>query len=437
MTKEAIIIFTRIPIPNKTKTRLMPCYTGLECAKLHACFLKDILMECEKAEKDIYIFYEDSGTLSVLENIIGNQFPFFAQEGADLGTRMHNAIEKILSQDYKNYVLIGTDIPELKSKTLEDAFLKLKESDVVLGPTYDGGYYLIGGNQSIPEAFDDIEYGNETVIQSTTDHLIKSGYKVILLDKICDVDTPNDVLQLRTRDLQNFTGHYLKNNPKISVIIPIYNESSTIHKLLDEIKKLQDCEIIFVDGGSTDDTLEIIGNNHIIISSQKGRANQMNAGALASNGNVLFFLHCDSELPPNPIDEIKNVIRTYRWGCFGIAFHSYSIELLVCRFVSNHRIKDRKVVFGDQGIFIQRDLFFEIGMFPSLPIMEDYQLSLTLKARKEKIGLTKHRIYTSPRRFEGDFINRLQIMWKMNRLRSMYRKGIDINKIAKLYKDIR
>ena len=76
-------------------------------------------------------------------------------------------------------------------------------------------------------------------------------------------------------------------------------------------------------------------------------------------------------------------------------------------------------------------------MFPDLPIMEDYQLSLTLKERNEKLGMTKKRIYTSDRRFPKGTIPKLKLMWQMNRLRKMYRSGVDVNKIAKLYKDIR
>jgi len=95
------------------------------------------------------------------------------------------------------------------------------------------------------------------------------------------------------------------------------------------------------------------------------------------------------------------------------------------------------VMFGDQGIFIERDLFFEIGMFPDMPILEDYQLSVTLRERGIRLGMTKHRIYTSDRRFEGNTIEKLRLMWLMNRLRAMYRKGVPIEKIASLYADVR
>ena len=225
---------------------------------------------------------------------------------------------------------------------------------------------------------------------------------------------------------------------KISIIIPIYNEEKTIEKLLNSLKPLKErCEILFVNGGSTDSTVERIGDEYPVYDSPKGRAKQMNYGARLSTGDVLFFLHCDSEVPQTALEEIEEVMENHRVGCFGIAFHSWHFFMFTCRVISNHRIKDRKVMFGDQGIFIERNLFFEVGMFPEIPIMEDYQFSLTLKERGIKIGIAKHRIYTSDRRFEGNTIDKLRVMWKMNRLRAMYRDGVAPEKIALLYRDIR
>lgn len=223
---------------------------------------------------------------------------------------------------------------------------------------------------------------------------------------------------------------------KVSIIIPVFNEEKTIRRLLGTLEPVKDkAEILFVDGGSTDRTLSLIAGEYTVLQGAKGRARQMNLGAEKSSGDVLFFLHCDSELPRDAVEQIEAVMQRYRAGCFGIAFHSKNIWMKCCQIISNHRIKDRKVMFGDQGIFIRRKLFFEIGGFPDLPIMEDYQFSLTLKEMGVRIGIAGKRIYTSDRRFKRG--RRLLVMWKMNRLRAMYRRGVDIEKIADLYKDVR
>ena len=225
---------------------------------------------------------------------------------------------------------------------------------------------------------------------------------------------------------------------EVSIIIPTYNEETTIERLLETLEPLKGrCEILFVDGGSTDRTLKLLNGEYPVISSEKGRAKQMNRGAMASHGEVLFFLHCDSEVPANALEEIERVMQNYRAGCFGIAFHSYNFFMFTCRVISNHRVKDRKVMFGDQGIFVERELFMEAGMFPDMPILEDYQFSITLKEKGIRLGMTRSRIYTSDRRFQGNTVEKLKLMWLMNRLRAMYRDGVPVEEIARLYGDVR
>jgi uncharacterized protein len=223
---------------------------------------------------------------------------------------------------------------------------------------------------------------------------------------------------------------------EISIIIPVYNEETTILKFQESIKHLiGKCEILFVDGGSSDKTLELISPEFKVLHSSKGRANQMNFGAKKGSGDVLFFLHCDSELSKDVLEQIRKVMKNYRVGFFGITFNSKNILMNCCEVMSNFRAKYGKIMFGDQGIFIERKLFFEVGGFPKLPIMEDYQFSLNLKKKNIRVGITDKRIYTSDRRFING--GKLKVMWKMNRLRAMYRKGVDIEIINKLYKDIR
>lgn len=224
---------------------------------------------------------------------------------------------------------------------------------------------------------------------------------------------------------------------KISIIIPIYNEEATIKNTQAQLKALaRDIEVIFVDGGSKDNTPNMIIEPFRLVESEKGRANQMNKGAIESSGEVLFFMHCDSVLPRNADEEIKAVMKSYQAGYFGIKFDTNNLLMKGCQMMSNLRAK-HGIVFGDQGIFLKRELFFELGMFPKLPIMEDYQFSLNARAKGISFGRTKSRIITSDRRFSGSNFHRFKIMYKMNALRAKYRNGIDIELISKEYRDIR
>ncbi len=444
--KQAIIIFTRVPLPGKTKTRMMPCLTPGQCAKLHICFLKDIRKECERCGADIFVCHTPDGEKQVrlLKKILGEQKGYFGQQGENLGERMYRAFKEVFTRGYEECVLIGTDVPELRSGDLKRAFKVLKNRDVVFGRTRDGGYYLIGMKKARREAFGLDRYGHGAVLKDTVKALLRAGVTVGCTRTHRDMDTPSDLREYRKRMRgseglrHGETGRYVTGLTPISIIIPVYNEEKTIVKLQRQLRELRGkCEILFVDGGSTDRTLEFIEPEYTVIHSEKGRGKQMNAGAKASRGEILFFLHCDSELPPKPLSEIRRVMRDHEAGCFGIAFHSRNFFMLTCRVISNHRIRDRKVMFGDQGIFVDRALFFEAGMFPEIPIMEDYRFSLTLKEKGVKLGMTGKRIYTSDRRFPKGTIPKLKLMWKMNRLRKMFRNGIPIEKISDMYRDIR
>lgn len=442
--KRAVIVFTRVPIPGQTKTRMMPYLSARQCARLHDCFLKDIRAACEDVQADIFVYFTPEGRERLLYPMLGKEAIYFPQQGEGLGERMYHAIESVLQKGYEASVLIGTDVPEIRTEHLADAFALLEAKDVVFGPTIDGGYYLVGMKNPYREVFEKQTYGHGNVLENTIDRLQKQAFRVGCIGKLRDMDTREDLQEYRERmrdnpELQRTeTGRYLMRTSRISIIVPLYNEEKTIMQMQEQLKPYQSrCEIIFVDGGSTDRTLEMIDPVFRVIRSKKGRASQMNLGAQESHGDILFFLHCDSELPEYFLAEIRYVMKDYRAGCFGIAFHSKNFFMWTCRVISNHRIKDRKVMFGDQGIFIDRELFFEAGMFPELPIMEDYQFSLTLKEKGIKLGIAKHRIYTSDRRFPKGTIPKLRIMWKMNRLRKMYRDGVAIETIAQMYRDVR
>lgn len=444
--KRAIIIFTRIPLPGKTKTRMMPALSGRKCAALHTCFLKDIYAVCTETEADVFVDYAPEGAdqAEVLGDIFGSVPVFFRQQGDTLGERMYQGIRRVLDKGYQSCLLIGADIPELRPEHLRRAFEVLEERDIVFGKTVDGGYYLVGMKQPWKEAFGLERYGVSTVFEETLKRLEEREISVGYTAELQDMDTVEDLRGYRKRMRtdaflkKTCTGRYLAANSRISIIIPLYNEEKTVGQLQEQLRPLKSlCEIIFVDGESTDRTLEKLSPEFRLIRTQKSRSAQMNAGALASHGDVLFFLHCDSELPDRPLEQIREVMRDHQAGCFGIAFHSRNFFMFTCRVISNHRIRDRKVMFGDQGIFIDRELFFEAGMFPEIPVMEDYQLSLTLKERGVKLGITRKRIYTSDRRFPKGTLPKLKLMWKMNRLRKMYRDRVPIETIAELYQDVR
>ena len=433
---KAFIVFTRIPLEHKTKTRLLPYYTPKQCVGLHIAMLKDLARTLNGLDASVktYIYYLPEGDVSIIKNIFGDDKTYREQRGEDLGDKMYNAISEVLAEGAEAVSLSGTDIPMLLAEDIESSFTFLENNDIVLSPTEDGGYYLVG-----------MKKANKEIFENTKQKIKDMGLSLGTGKSHRDIDTKEDIkayydiMRTDADFRKTHTAKFLKENKSIAIIIPTYNEEDTIVSLMNQLDGIKDrCEIVFVDGGSTDKTLELIDESKFrLLHSKKGRNNQMNLGALSVEADILFFLHCDSVLPPHPLEEILDLMEKYRAGCFGIAFKSLSPLMFICRYISNHRVFDRKVMFGDQGIVIDRDLFMETGMYPDLPIMEDYQLSLTLKEKGVKLGMARHRIYTSARRFKGGPIRKLRLMWKMNRLRAKYRRGVNIEEISAMYKDVR
>ena len=222
---------------------------------------------------------------------------------------------------------------------------------------------------------------------------------------------------------------------KITMVIPIYNESRTIGRMLDQLDALPgDWDIRFADGGSSDDTLEQIGDRYPILPCPKGRANQMNFAAKDAT-EIIWFVHCDSFIPTDAYDQICTAVEDgAKWGCFHIGFDYKSPFMVYNTFMSNRRAR-KGIAFGDQGIWVRRDLFEEMGGFPSLPIMEDYEFSLRMGRAGIPITQLPGRIITSGRRYRGRCA--LIPAFQMVYLRHLYRKGVDIHEIARRYRDIR
>ena len=222
----------------------------------------------------------------------------------------------------------------------------------------------------------------------------------------------------------------------ISVIIPLVNEEEQLPALLDNLQKQRgDFEVLFVDGGSSDNSLSLIGERYCILKSTCGRATQMNLGAKNACGSILFFLHADSLPPSNFCCEIETLIATgAEAGCFPIKFSSQNPLMALCAAMSNFRARFRKIAFGDQGIFMTRALFEKIGGFPKIPLMEDYRMS-ELIAAETSLGMAKKAITTSARRFERGGV--IHTMWLMQKMQYLYRNGTAPEILAKIYRQRR
>lgn len=448
-TRRALILFTRVPEPGKTKTRLQPTLSAEECVKLHTAILKDVAAACGTVNADLFVcFTGPDRAPASFSALFPEGTAFFPQAGEGLGVRMERALRDVLEQGYRSALLFGSDVPEIEAEDLNSAFRILEQRDAVLGPTTDGGYWLIGLNAPSGAPFDVKEYSTDSVLTNTLDSMKAAGLTVGTVRERSDIDTPEDLNAFRERVRKNkalrgsHTAQFAREALRISVIVPMYNEEKLIGGFLEQLepfRKDPTLEFLLADGGSTDRTLERVPDGWTVLQTPKGRACQMNTAAEQSTGDVLFFLHVDSEVPEDFPEEIREVMGTDRFGCFGIAYRTKDWVMHTNSFYANHvRLRFQHIAFGDQGIFVDRDLFFKAGKYPELPIMEDLQFSMNLRDMGVCPKLTKKRIYTSDRRHpEKGAIKQLISLHQYPELRKMYREGVPIEEIAKRYEDIR
>jgi rSAM/selenodomain-associated transferase 2 len=231
--------------------------------------------------------------------------------------------------------------------------------------------------------------------------------------------------------------------PKISIIIPIVNEAGSIVKCLSALPKDSLLEFILVDGGSTDSTLSTIKqylNENVIsksskisvISSELGRAKQMNAGAKHACGSSLVFLHADSVVPNDFLKMLKafDCQNQKVWGRFDIRLSNPNFSYRVIETFINYRSVWTNIATGDQAIFVKRDVFENLGGFPDIPLMEDIAISKLLKNISSAYRI-KSRLQTSSRRWEKNgVITTVIFMWY---LRFSYFLGVSPEKLHKIY----
>lgn len=194
--KRAVICFTRVPKPGVTKTRLLPILTGNQCASLHTAFLQDLSSVYGQIKADLFVAYTDDPNWKMLKEIFPAATEFFPQEGADLGKKMYNALCRVLESGYEAVVLTGADLPLMTAAHLESGFAALAAADITLGPTSDGGYYLVGMKQPHRAVFENQSYGGATVLENTVAAANAAGLSVALAAACDDVDTPEDLKKL-------------------------------------------------------------------------------------------------------------------------------------------------------------------------------------------------------------------------------------------------
>ncbi len=226
----ALLIFVKYPDPSNVKTRLQSDLTSEDAASLYRAMVEDIVSRFKNVlNYDVILFFSPGNAGLKFENWLGNSFKYVTQQGEDLGEKMYNAFVWASEQSYQQAVLIGSDLPTLESGIIDDTFDKLANADVVLGPTVDGGYYLIGLKKPNKQIFKNIHWGTDVVFSETLKNVSRQKLAVTKIKMLRDLDTMTDVLRL-----WNFLK--LSNNEQIKTLPETYNVIKKIINNNEELK---------------------------------------------------------------------------------------------------------------------------------------------------------------------------------------------------------
>lgn len=219
----------------------------------------------------------------------------------------------------------------------------------------------------------------------------------------------------------------------VSIIVPVLNEEPLIAQAVRRLRRdFGDCELLVVDGGSTDGTVERLCADVRVLQTAPGRAHQMNEGARHSSGDVLWFVHADTVIAPSAMTQIRAALTDpdVVGGGLTLRFDARSRGLGYLAWTSNQRARRLHWIFGDQAMFVRRDVFDAIGGFPPVPVMEDLELSRRLHQRGRLVVLPATST-ASARRILAHGPWRMVIF--MQYLKALYFAGVSPQRIAGRY----
>jgi rSAM/selenodomain-associated transferase 2 len=225
--------------------------------------------------------------------------------------------------------------------------------------------------------------------------------------------------------------------PRFSIIVPTLNEASVLGDALEHLRGHDPHEVIVVDGGSSDGSADLARSAGVsVLTGVQGRAAQMNLGAAHATGEMLLFLHADCTLEPDSLDAAWRTLREYRVaaGCFRMRVRAEPWIYRMIDAAATARVRTTGLIYGDQGLFLTREMFDRVGGFPALRFMEDVFISFGLR-RLGRMRVAPATIHVSARRWQKQGPIRQSIRnWTLTALAAA---GVHPDKLAAYYPIVR
>ncbi len=194
-SSRCVLLFIKTPEKGKVKTRLSTHLNDEIILNLYRCFVADLIESLKMGEYTLVIAFYPVELEDKVISWLGTEHSYTPQVGRHLGERMENAFRESFLSGFSEVLVLGSDIPDLTPSAIDKAFEALRNHDAVIGPCFDGGYYLIGFTMKtfLPDIFKGIQWSTERVFKDTMGVFSKKGYKVYVLPKLRDIDRIEDL----------------------------------------------------------------------------------------------------------------------------------------------------------------------------------------------------------------------------------------------------
>jgi rSAM/selenodomain-associated transferase 2/rSAM/selenodomain-associated transferase 1 len=438
---------TSVPV----KTRLATTAGTEATGRLFRAFILDEIETMMGAGFQVLISLYPAGDGEAFRKWLGAMVATLPQTGEDLGERITSSLSEAMARVEGPVVTISSDVPDLPAGHVLEALRLLEGSDVVLASSSDGGFHLVAMRRDTvtEDLFGGVPWSTGRALAVVRERLEGRGLAVAEAQPWYDVDEGSDLDALRERLAENpsraprtwcvMEGGKTSppRNPWLSVVIPVLHEERTIGGTIERTLSTGgpgEVEVIVVDGDPRGSTLSVLGREDVVgITAERGRGTQMNVGARRARGDVLLFLHADTLLPDGAVALVREALArsVSDVGAFDISYGEDGLVRRMMGKLGNFRAHLRRVPYGDQGPFMTREVYEELGGFPDVPIMEDVEMMMRVKRSGREVVFVETPVHTSVRRFHH------MGFWRTNARNMamlwMHRFGLPPEKLVQFY----
>ena len=429
----SVAIFAKAPVPGYAKTRLVPRLGEAGAAALQR----------QLAEHAVRVAIEADVGPVALWCMPDCEHPFFAdlqrrygvalyaQTGADLGERMHRAVEAMAPAG--SVLLMGTDCAVITAAHVRHCVDALAVTDAAAIPVEDGGYFLLALRRPAPTLFEGVAWSTSSVFAQTRAKAAAAGLTLTVSEPLWDIDRPEDYERAVAQGVLPVAGTEID----LSIVIPTLNAGGSIGATIDALAEAQRAmrvEIIVVDGGSGDDTrVRAAAAGATILAAPRGRGVQLAAGAERASGRWLLFLHADTTLAGSWSSAVRSFMQAEgnvrRAAHFKLALDDTAPAARRVEALANWRARTLGLPYGDQALLMSREMYSALGGYRDVPIMEDVDIVRRIgKARLVELPVTAK---TSAARYRRDGYVRRPL--RNLSLLALYFLGVPPRRLAGLY----